>query len=166
MTVADIRTDPANRTLTVVAELDATVARAWELWADPRQLERWWGPPGFPATFERHELVAGGVATYVMNGPDGQQPRGWWRVRSVDPPHSLEIDDGFGDVDAPDEHLPVLLMRVRLEPIEGTAESGRARTRMTITSTFASDEAMQQVLEMGMAEGMSAAIGQIDAVLV
>ena len=45
--------------------------RVWQLWADPRLLERWWGPPGFPATFEHHDLTPGGTITYFMSGPDG-----------------------------------------------------------------------------------------------
>ena len=46
--------------LTVVAEFDAGVERVWQIWEDPRQLERWWGPPTWPATFEKHDFVRGG----------------------------------------------------------------------------------------------------------
>jgi uncharacterized protein YndB with AHSA1/START domain len=45
MTVTDIRKDPKARTMTLDAEFQATPERVWQLWADPRQLERWWGPP-------------------------------------------------------------------------------------------------------------------------
>ena len=50
MTVTAVRKDPESRTLTLEAEFDASAERVWELWADPRQLERWWGPPTYPAT--------------------------------------------------------------------------------------------------------------------
>jgi uncharacterized protein YndB with AHSA1/START domain len=43
MTVTAVRKDPQRLTLTVEAEFDASVERIWQLWADPRQLERWWG---------------------------------------------------------------------------------------------------------------------------
>lgn len=36
---------------------------------------------------------------------------------------------------------------------------------MTITTTFPTDEAMELLAGMGFAEGMSAAVGQADAVL-
>jgi uncharacterized protein YndB with AHSA1/START domain len=42
MTVKDVHKDPEKFTLTFTVELDATVERAWQLWSDPRQLERWW----------------------------------------------------------------------------------------------------------------------------
>ena len=47
----------------------------------------------------------------------------------------------------------------RVEPV------GQRSTRMTVTSTFASVEAMEQLVAMGMEEGMSLAVGQIDDIL-
>src|SRR3712207_7455265 len=50
-----VRKDLEALTLTAESEFDATPERVWQLWADPRQLERWWGPPGYPATFDKHD---------------------------------------------------------------------------------------------------------------
>jgi len=50
MTVTAIRKNRESRTMTLEAEFDASPERVWRLWADPRQLERWWGPPTYPAT--------------------------------------------------------------------------------------------------------------------
>jgi dihydrofolate reductase len=43
MTVTTVRKDPQRLTMTIEAEFDAAPERVWQLWADPRQLERWWG---------------------------------------------------------------------------------------------------------------------------
>ena len=56
MSVTSVHKDPETMTMTVTAEYDAPVARVWQLWADPRQLERWWGPPTYPATVVDHDL--------------------------------------------------------------------------------------------------------------
>ena len=56
MTVTAVRKDPAARRMTLEAEFAASAARVWQLWADPRQLERWWGPPTHPATVTAHDL--------------------------------------------------------------------------------------------------------------
>ena len=53
MTVTAVRKDPDTLTMTLDAEFEAPPERVWQLWADPRQLERWWGPPTYPATFTR-----------------------------------------------------------------------------------------------------------------
>jgi uncharacterized protein YndB with AHSA1/START domain len=51
------------------AEFDASPDRVWQLWADPRQLERWWGPADLPATVTAHDLRSGGRVDYHMTGP-------------------------------------------------------------------------------------------------
>ena len=160
MTVTDVRKDLDAKTMTFTSEFDAPVERAWQLWADPRQLERWWGPPTYPATFKEHDLTPGGRVTYFMTGPEGDQHGGWWRVISVDPPTGLEFEDGFSDGDGnPNPDLPTTTAKVTLEERTGGG------TRMTICSTFASVEVLEQMAEMGMEEGMTQALGQIDALL-
>ena len=58
MSVTSIDKDP-EAFLSLVAEFAAPIERVWQLWADPRQLERWWGPPSYPATVEDHDLSRG-----------------------------------------------------------------------------------------------------------
>src|SRR5919197_4320368 len=99
MTVTAVRKDPQRLTLTVEAEFDASADRIWQLWADPRQLERWWGPPTYPATFTKHSLAPGGRVEYQMTGPEGDQHRGYWEVVEVDPPRRLVFRDGFAHPD-------------------------------------------------------------------
>jgi uncharacterized protein YndB with AHSA1/START domain len=160
MSVTSVDKDRDALTMTVTAEYDVSVDRAWQLWADPRQLERWWGPPTFPATFERHELEPGGVVTYYMTGPDGSTHRGWWRVTEVSAPRVLAVEDGFGDdPDEAVEGLPVTAMRVTLEERHGGG------VVMTMVSTFPSIEALDQMLEMGLEQGLTMAMGQIDELL-
>jgi hypothetical protein len=94
MSVTNVHKDTEALTMTVTAEYDVAVERAWQLWNDPRQLERWWGPPTYPATVVEH--------------------------------------DG---------------------------------TIMTIHTAFPSLEAMHRLIDMGMEEGLRAAMGQIDGLL-
>ncbi len=111
MTITSVRKDPEALTMTIAVELDATVERAWQLWADPRQLERWWGPPTYPATVVDHDLATGGGVTYFMTGPDGDKAHGWWQVLAVEPPNRLELKDGFADAaGTPNETMPTTTM--------------------------------------------------------
>jgi len=159
MSVTDIRKDPEQLTMTVVTELDAPVDRVWQLWADPRKLERWWGPPTYPATFVDHDLTPGGRCSYYMTGPEGDQPHGWWRIVAVDAPHSLELEDGFADEHgAPADGLPVMSMRMEIAERTGGCT-------MTLVTRFASLADMERTIEMGMEEGIRSAVGQIDGIL-
>ncbi len=159
MTVVSTVNELEALTLTLVAEFDAGVERVWRAWADPRQLERWWGPPTWPATFERHEFEPDGEASYYMTGPEGQKSHGWWRFTRIEAPHRLEFDDGFADDNgAPDPAMGTTHAVVTLEAVGD-------RTRMTLVSTFESAEQLTQMLEMGMEEGIKQAVGQIDLII-
>jgi uncharacterized protein YndB with AHSA1/START domain len=159
MSVISVDKDFDRLTLTLVAEFDAPVERVWQLWADPRQLERWWGPPSHPATVERHDLVPGGDVTYFMTGPEGEKHRGWWRVTSVDPPKSLEFTDGFADQDGtPVADMATTTVQVQLSEREGG-------TRMVLRSVFDSRDHMEQVVNIGAPEVLRESVGQMDALL-
>lgn len=155
-----VEKDPQARTLTVTTELDATVERAWQLWADPRQLERWWGPPTYPATVVEHDLTPGASVRYFMTSPEGDKFHGMWEVVAVDPPQRLELVDSFADDSgAKNESLPTTAMTVTF------TERAGGGTLMTMHSQYPSIEAMEQLVAMGMEEGLVAALGQIDDIL-
>ena len=160
MTVTAVRKDPDALTMTLTAEFDASPERVWDLWADPRKLERWWGPPTYPATFTAHDLAIGSHVEYHMTGPSGDQPHGFWDILESDPPRRLVFLDGFANADGtPNDAFPRNEGHVTIESI------GTGRTRMSIESRFPSTAAMEQVLAMGMEEGLTQAVGQIDAIL-
>jgi uncharacterized protein YndB with AHSA1/START domain len=159
VSIVSVEKDLEGLALVLVADFDAPVERVWELWADPRQLERWWGPPTHPATVEKHDLAAGGEVTYVMTGPGGEQSRGWWRITSVAPPTSLEFTDGFAHRDGtPNADTPTTEVRMRL------TEQGRG-TRMELRFAFASSEHMQRLERWGAFEVFPQSVGQMDALL-
>jgi uncharacterized protein YndB with AHSA1/START domain len=159
MPVLDVEKDLDRRTLTVTAEFAAPVERVWRLYADREQVQRHWGPPGWPATFVRHDFEPGGGSHYFMAGPDGERADGVWRILAVDEPRSFELEDAFADQEGnPDESMGWTRMAATFEPTEGG-------TRVVFVSTFASTEQLQQMLDMGMEEGLKGAMGQIDGIL-
>ena len=159
MPITSVDKDFDSLTLSLTAEFEASREEVWNLWADPRKLERWWGPPSHPATFEKHDLSQGGEVAYFMTGPEGDKHHGWWRIESVDAPRALEFTDGFADADGkPTEGAPLTKVRMELSEAGGT-------TTMILRSAFASREQMNEMIEMGAAEGLQEAISQMDALL-
>lgn len=160
MPVTDMQKNPQALTLTAVAEIDAPVERVWRLWQDPRELERWWGPPGWPATFEQHELTPGQQSKYHMTGPEGEKMHGWWKITAVEEPRRLELEDGFADDQGnPDMSMPTTKMVMSLEAVDGN------RTRMTTVTTFPDAETLDKMIEMGVEQGFRDALNQIDGVV-
>jgi uncharacterized protein YndB with AHSA1/START domain len=159
MPITDVSSNPQDLTLTVVAEYPVPVERLWDAYADPRQLERFWGPEQWPATFTRHDMAVGGRSHYHMTGPDGTIAGGWFRFLAIEPLKRIEVEDGFSDdAGAPNAAMPTMHMVF-------TFESTDSGSRFTNVTTFPSVEAMEQLVQMGMMEGMRSAMGQVDAVL-
>ncbi len=159
MPIKSIEKNPDALTMTVVAEFQVPVSRLWEAYADPRQLEKFWGPPGWPATFSRHDMHEGGRSDYYMSGPDGEKSNGYWEFLSVDSGISFEVRDGFANPDGSlNSALPSMTMAFTFEAIAGGS-------RVTNVTRFASLEDLETVLGMGMEEGLTAAMGQMDSVL-
>src|SRR5687767_4200664 len=159
MPITTVSSDASALTLTVVGDYPVPVERLWQAYADPRQLERFWGPETYPATFTRHDMAVGGRSEYYMTGPDGSTSRGWWRFVAVEPGRRMEVEDGFAHEDGrPNDDMPAMRMVFTFEP---TATG----SRFTSVTHFPSLEAMQQLAEMGMEEGLRSALGQLDGVL-
>jgi uncharacterized protein YndB with AHSA1/START domain len=159
MPITTVTSDAQALTLTIVGDYPVPVERLWEAYADPRQLEKFWGPEMWPATFTRHDMAPGGRSQYHMTGPDGTRSHGWWRFLAVEPGRRIELEDGFAHEDGrPNDAMPSMRMVFTFEP----TASG---SRFTSVTYFPSLEAMQQLVEMGMEEGIRSAMGQLDAVL-
>jgi uncharacterized protein YndB with AHSA1/START domain len=108
---------------------------------------------------ETHDLVPGGVVTYVLTGPDGAKSRGLWHVTSVEPPTWLEFIDGWANEDGtPNAAMPTTRAQVRLSEHE-------AGTRMELRFLFESREHMEQLEGWGAFDVLPQAVGQMDDVL-
>lgn len=159
MPITSITRDPAALTMTVVAEFPVPVQRLWDAYADPRQLEQFWGPPTYPARFTRHDMYPGGRSEYVMTGPDGDQTHVYWEFLSVVPLESFEVRDGFANPDGT-ANADMPTMRAVFHFTQTDTGS-----QVTTTTWFNSVEDLDQLMAMGMEQGMREAMGQMDAVL-
>jgi len=159
MPVTSLTTDPEALTMTLVADFPVPVERLWGAFADPRRLERFWGPPGYPATFDAYDLRVGGLAQYWMTSPEGERFHGRWEFAEVEEPNRIVVLESFSDAEGGiDASVPTGRMTL-------TFESTPGGSRLTAVSASPTAEALEQVLAMGQAEGMRQAIGQLDAVV-
>lgn len=159
MPIESVTSNTDDLTLTAIGVYPVPVERLWAAWADPRQLERFWGPPQWPATFTRHDMREGGRSEYFMSGPNGECSHGYWIFEEVDPPRAFAVRDGFADPDGtPSDAMPGTQMRL-------TFEATPTGSRFVAVSRFPSLEAMEKLVAMGMKEGLSLALAQMDDVL-
>lgn len=159
MPVTSVDKDLDALTMTIVADFPVPLQRLWDAYADPRQLEKFWGPVQWPATFTRHDFAEGGRSEYTMHGPDGESSSGFFRYLRVEPPHAFEVIDGFANDDGSENtEMPTMRMVYSFEETP-------TGSRMTGVTYFNSAEQLEQLLQMGMEEGTLSAMSQMDAVL-
>jgi uncharacterized protein YndB with AHSA1/START domain len=159
MSITSVEKDLDQLTITIVADFAAPLQRLWDAYADPRQIERFWGPPSYPATFLRHDAAPGGRSVYKMTGPEGDEHYGCWEWTDVAAGASFDVIDWFADeTGEPNTELPPTRMSFAFEQ----TASG---SRLVTSSRFDSVEQMQMLLEMQMLEGTKEAMSQIDDVL-
>lgn len=68
----DLDTPIPERDIVSPRRLGVSAEAAYAAFADPRRLERWWGPKGFTNTMQVFELRPGGRWHILMHAPDGQ----------------------------------------------------------------------------------------------
>jgi uncharacterized protein YndB with AHSA1/START domain len=159
MPVTDVTTDAEALTMTLTAEFAAPVERLWNAFTDPGQLERFWGPPGWPASFPRFDFTVGGRAVYAMTSPRGEKSFGSWEFIDIDQPRGFTVLDNFANEDgAPLDGMPAMRVVFTFEPTE-------TGSRMVNVSHFASADALEQVVAFGAVEGSTLALNQLDRVL-
>lgn len=159
MPVTDVVTDTEALTMTLTADFAAPAERVWNAFTEPRQLERFWGPPGYPATFTTFDFEVGGTAVYRMTSPQGEASFGSWEFLDIDPTTSFTVLDQFAHADGtPVADMPASRMTFAIEP---TADG----SRLVSTTYFTSAETLEQLVGMGMVEGSTMAMNQLDRVL-
>lgn len=160
MAVVSVDKDLDTGTMTVASEHPVPLKDLWDAFLDPRQIERFWGPPTYPARFTRHDGFVGGASAYAMTGPDGDISAGRWDWVALNPYESFEVVDSFAHPDGSlNTDLPAMKMQFQF------ADLGDGRSRLTNTTFFDDPAQLAEVLEMGMEEGALSAMAQVDAVL-
>jgi len=135
----------AGRVMRLSRELEAPPALVWQALTDPAHIGAWWGPDGFTTTTKSIEVRPGGAWIYTMHGPDGRDYPNVMTFREVVPCERLTYRHGASESEDPAADFDTV---VTLEDL------GDGRTRLTLTSTFASDEARARVIrEFGALEG-------------
>jgi uncharacterized protein YndB with AHSA1/START domain len=160
MPITSVTSDAEALSLTVIGDYPVPLERLWNAWADPRQLEKFWGPETWPATFTRHDMAVGGRSHYYMTGPEGERsPNCFWEFSRVEALHLIEVTNGFALEDfSPDPAMPPMRMVF-------TFEKTSTGSRFTGVTYYESLESMEQLVAMGMIEGMKSAMGKMDGVL-
>ncbi len=161
MTVTSVDKDVERLTLTLTAEFDAPLERVWELWADPRKLERWWGPPTAPGDLRAPRARPRRHGHLLHDRPGGRaRPRRVADHVAVDPPRVAATSRTASPTPTATSiaDMPTTDVQMRLTEHDGG-------TRMELRFAFESTEHMERLERWGAFAVFPQSVGQMDAII-
>lgn len=166
--MADVKVtkDLDNKKLVIEYVFSAPRERVWQFYADKELFEKWWGPEGWDTTAKEFDFTPGGRIHYDMHCTDERQGEwydqhswGLMVIESIDEPSSFTYMDYFTDESGvPNQDMPAI--KIVNEFLE---EDGK--TKLVSTGYADSAEQIEQLIQMGMAEGISSQFSKLDQLL-
>jgi uncharacterized protein YndB with AHSA1/START domain len=151
--------DTENNTMTIEREFAAGRQLVWDCHTKSELLNLWFAPKPMTTRTKSMDFRDGGHWLYAMIDPSG--PEYWARLDyvKIDPINGYTALDGFCDeTGALNPELPRADWKV-------TFTAKGARTLVKTVVTYSSTEALQQVIDMGMQEGMTSTMERLDELL-
>ena len=130
-------TKPTDRELVFTRVFDAPRELLFEVWTDPKHLEKWWGPNGFRTETFSIDVRVGGEWRHVMHGPDGRDYKNRIVFSEVQAPERL-VYRHAGETDEEAVHH---------ETTTTFEDIGAGQTRVTMRLLFPSAEQLEFVVK-------------------
>lgn len=155
----DFKVDRQRNKVRVKREFNAPVSRVWDAFTRSDLLDEWWAPKPWKARTKSMEFREGGHWLYAMIGPDGSEQ--WCRAdfKSIQPEKLFSAMDAFCDIDGNiDTTFPSPVWNVKFN-------TNGSSTIVDIEISFENPEDLQKYIESGFQEGFSAALENLDELL-
>jgi uncharacterized protein YndB with AHSA1/START domain len=139
--MADGQQTMREHTIVIERELDAPRELVWQVWTDPDEVAKWWGPEHFTTPREKIEfdLKPGGVCRMTMVGPEGEEYPNDGHFGVVEPPRRLSFGEKIT------EHPMIESGETTIEFVD----LGGSRTKVVVTSRMVASEQMPEMATLG-----------------
>jgi uncharacterized protein YndB with AHSA1/START domain len=145
--------------LTVERTFNATLDLVWRAWTEAELLDQWWAPKPWKSVTKSMDFKEGGQRLYAMLGPEGEEHWCVTTYNTISKHHEFTGDDAFTDKEGNiNKDFPVAQFK-------NLFEKKSEHTKVLITTEYATEEHLKQVMDMGMKEGLSMAFENLDGVL-
>lgn len=148
----------ADRTLRLAREFEAPRALVFGAYSDCEAIKQWFGPDPWPVTHCDMDFRPGGEWHFRMTGPEGEEAWSIAHYEEIVEPERIVYRDAFSDADrnvVPPQSLVTVLFE----------ERGADRTLLRFEIVYASNDERDQVIAMGVEEGFSMSLDQMEAYL-
>lgn len=126
------------------------------MFKDPERLKRWWGPRGWDLPVCTVDFRPGGVWHYCMKCVDESQGElygmeSWCKAvyKHIDEPDTVAYTDHFSDAEGSvNDAMPATEVTMTFQDLG-------AETRIVSRSEYATPEALETVMDMGVLQGIT-----------
>lgn len=145
--------------LLITRVFNGPIGLVWRAWTKADLLDQWWAPSPWQSHTKAMNFEAGGQRLYCMQGPKDQQHWGLTKYLKILSEEFFEAEDAFCDengninTEIPGSHWEVDFI---------ATENG---TEVRALNSFASREAMEQLISMGIKAGTVAVHKHLDELL-
>lgn len=155
----DFLVDKPSHTFTIRRAFQTGKQLVWDCYTKSELLDQWFAPGPLTAKTKSMDFRAGGHWHYVMTEPNGTEYWGWTDYLEVQPIDSYRSEDSFCDAEGKiNEDLPVARMNT-------TFHEKQDHTLVEVIVTYASLEALETVIQMGLQQGLSMTLDKLDQLL-
>ncbi|MET1033337.1 MAG: SRPBCC domain-containing protein [Candidatus Saccharimonadales bacterium] len=152
--------------LTIERVINAPKDKVWDAYTTADLFVKWFSPQGWSAHTKHFDVSTDGYVLYAMKCEDetqtdwfGKETWGKSVYSSVTPKDTFTYRDFFCDEEGnPTGGMPVSETRISFTETDG-------KTKITSVSTYESEAAVEQVLAMGMEEGIKQTFDKLALVL-
>ncbi len=155
----DFLVDREKNTITVKREFAARRSLVWDCYTQSEMLDQWFAPEPFTTKTKSMDFSEGGHWHYAMIDPEGKEYWGWTEYIKIQPIDFYETLDAFSDSEGNiNKDLPRAEWQVQFTDKE-------ENTLVVTTVQYDSLEALDQVINMGMKEGLTSTLERLDKLL-
>ncbi|AEV98276.1 ATPase [Niastella koreensis] len=155
----DFLVDKAKNTLTIRREFLGSRQLVWDCYTKSELLDQWFAPEPLTTKTKSMDFREGGHWHYAMVEPNGTEYWGWTDYVKIKPIDFYTTLDAFSNADGEiNKDLPRAEWRLTF------TEKGENALVETIV-TYKSLAELEQVIQMGMEQGMMATLQKLDQLL-
>ncbi|MFY0607589.1 MAG: SRPBCC domain-containing protein [Cyclobacteriaceae bacterium] len=146
--------------LTVTRIFNASIDLVWRTWTEAELLDQWWAPEPWKSKTKQMAFEENGQRLYAMCGPNREEHWGLTTYETIRKPSYFSGEDNFCDENGKvNEEMPAAKFK-------NNFQSNSTETTVIVITQYASKEHLQQVIQMGLKEGLKMAYENLDKLLI